>query len=147
MVTEISCTVNTSNKLSQATAANYMYPRVIIFKILMNNNHILFCFNFGERERERERIPKWGLIPRPWDHDLNLNQESGAQPTKPPRCLRTIIIYFKAVWILRDHIIQLPCFLDNEIEALCMVNDMSIVPLLMEEPPTRSMLFSLHFPL
>ena len=26
-----------------------------------------------------------GSIPQPWDHDLGWNQESGAQPTEPPK--------------------------------------------------------------
>ena len=43
-----------------------------------------------EREKERERILSrlhtQHRSPRPGDHDLSLNQESGAQPTEPPRC-------------------------------------------------------------
>ena len=48
-----------------------------------------------ERERERGNLKQaahlvWSLtqgsIPQPWDHDLSPNQESGAQPTEPPRC-------------------------------------------------------------
>ena len=66
---------------------------------------VLFCFfreqkyahklgRGAEGEREREHLqqtppsaqsPTQGLIPRPWDHDLNQNQELDAQPTEPPR--------------------------------------------------------------
>ena len=46
----------------------------------------------GQRKREREnlkqapcsaQIPTWGLIPWPWDHELNCNQESNAQLSHP----------------------------------------------------------------
>ena len=49
----------------------------------------------GQREREREsqggsrlsaQNPMWGLIPWPWDHNLNRNHELDTQPTKTPRC-------------------------------------------------------------
>ena len=48
----------------------------------------------GKKERERENVkqascskqsPKQGLILQPWDHDISQNEESGTQPTEPPR--------------------------------------------------------------
>ena len=48
----------------------------------------------GGREGGREGIKQvplsaqslmWGSIPRPWDHDLNRNQELYTQPTEPLR--------------------------------------------------------------
>ena len=48
----------------------------------------------GEGQKEKENLKQdpdseqsleWGSIPQTWDHDLSLNQESDAQPTKPPR--------------------------------------------------------------
>ena len=44
----------------------------------------------GKRENLQQasctvQSPIQGLIPRPWDHDLSRNQESDAQPAKPPR--------------------------------------------------------------
>ena len=65
----------------------------------------------GQRERERERekerenpkqashsaqSPTRGLIPWPWDHDLNRNQESDSQPTEPPRYPKTLYLYLFA---------------------------------------------------
>ena len=52
----------------------------------------------GERENLKQtphsaQSPTQGLIPQPWDHDLSQNQESGAQPTEPPRCPVTIGIF------------------------------------------------------
>ena len=42
----------------------------------------------GERESQAgptlSAEPKGGSISRPWDHDPSQNQESDAQPTKPP---------------------------------------------------------------
>lgn len=58
--------------------------------------HFVFSFFWqGEMQRERERenpkqIPHsvwsltWGLVSRPWDHDLSRNQESDTQLTEPP---------------------------------------------------------------
>ena len=42
----------------------------------------------GERDKQTPCwawSPIWGSIPGPWNHDLNQNQESDAQLTKPPR--------------------------------------------------------------
>ena len=54
----------------------------------------------GERGRGRERIlstvtmePDMGLNPTThWDHDLNQNQESDAQPTEPSRCPHKMLV-------------------------------------------------------
>ena len=52
------------------------------------------CEGAGEGQRERENLKQaphsvrgltQGWIPRPRDHDLSQNQESGAQLTEPPR--------------------------------------------------------------
>ena len=49
----------------------------------------------GQREKEnhkqtpgRTQNVMWGSISRPWDHDLNWNQELYTRPTEPPRCPR-----------------------------------------------------------
>ena len=48
----------------------------------------------------------WGIISKPWDHDLSWNQESDAYLTESPRCPVLLLwMWISSVyWVLKRHI-------------------------------------------
>ena len=65
----------------------------------------------GQADSKLRGSLTWGSISRPWDHDLSLNQEPDAQPTKPPRRPTDVHIFnVNMCWCLHSAPENMPSF-------------------------------------